>query len=97
MEMKRAYMREKPVCNRVPVIAMPVCPKARCHVKLVKGHRGRGVPWEACQVEQGPRGQGGGWEGGVPEPGGGMSEAAGDRGQGVVDGRIPSMRVGCTF
>ena len=97
MEMKRAYMREKPVCNRVPVIAMPVCPKARCHVKLVKGHRGRGVPWEACQVEQGPRGQGGGWEGGVPEPGGGMSEAAGDRGRGVVDGCIPSMRVGCTF
>ena len=41
--MKRAYMREKPVCDGVPLIAMPVCLEARCHVKLVKGHRGRGV------------------------------------------------------
>jgi len=36
-------------------------------------------------------------KGGVPELGGGMSEAAGDRGWGVVDGCIPSMQVGCTF
>jgi len=34
---------------------------------------------------------------GGPRAGGGVSEAAGDRGWGVVDGRIPSMRVGCTF
>jgi len=41
---ERPYTHEKPVCDGVPSIAMPVCPKARCRVKLVKGHRGRGVP-----------------------------------------------------
>ena len=44
MEMKRAYMHEKPVCDRVPLIVMPGCHEARCHVKPVKGHRGQGVP-----------------------------------------------------
>jgi len=58
MEMKRAYMHEKPICDGVPLIAMPVCPKARCHVKPVKGHRGRGVLWEACNFNTGSQSQG---------------------------------------
>jgi len=68
------------------------------------------VPCEASEGSQRARGAvrslqlqyrvsegGGGWEGEVPEPGGGMSKAVGDRGRGVVDGCIPSMQVGCTF
>ena len=35
------------------MIAMPVCPKARCRVKPVKGHRGQGVLWEARDFNTG--------------------------------------------
>jgi len=73
-------MREKPVCDGVPLIVMPGCPEARCCVKPVKGHRGRGVLWEARDFNTGSQ-RAGGWMGrGGPRAGGGMSEAAGDRG-----------------
>ena len=53
-------------------------------MKLVKGHRGRGAV-RSLVAGQGLRGQG--WMGrGGPRARCGMSEAAGDRGQGVVDG-----------
>ena len=64
-------------------------------MKPVKGHRGQGAV-RSLANGQGPRGWG--WMGRVgPRAGGGTSETAGDRGRGVVDGRIPSMWVGCTF
>jgi len=91
-------MREKPICDRVPVIVMPVCPKAVCHMKPVsRVTEGEGCCEKPETSLTGSQRAGGMGRGGVPEPGGGMSEAAGDRGRGVVDGRIPSMRVGCTF
>jgi len=64
---ERGLTRVRSLLPGSHLIAMPVCLKARCRVKPVKGHRGRGVPWAAC-FNQGPRGRGG-WEGGVPEPG----------------------------
>jgi len=67
-EMKRAYMREKPVCDGVPVIAMPGVPWEAC----CQGPRGRVVGWEGDVPEPGVA-----MKGGV-----GMSKAVGDRGQG---------------
>jgi len=53
-------MREKPICDGVPLIAMPGCPKARCCVKPVKGHRGRGCREKPAKWSRVPEGGGDG-------------------------------------
>jgi len=50
-------MREKPVCDGVPVIAKPVCPKARCRVKpcfrVTEGEGCREKPAKWSRVPEG--------------------------------------------
>jgi len=54
--MKRTYTREKPIVTGSHLIAKPGCREARCRVKPVKGHRGRGCHEQPAKWSRGPEG-----------------------------------------